>query len=55
MKENKVALVTGGTTGIGKAIAQELAKSGFNIAINYRTETEEMQELKKEIEEKIKK
>ena len=50
MKENKVALVTGGTTGIGKAIAQELAKSGFNIAINYRTETEEMQELKKEIE-----
>lgn len=50
MKENEVALVTGGTTGIGKAIAQELAKSGFNIAINYRTETEEMQELKKEIE-----
>ena len=50
MKEHKVALVTGGTTGIGKAIAQELAKSGFNIAINYRTETEEMQELKKEIE-----
>ena len=50
MKENKVALVTGGTTGIGKAIAQEIAKSGFNIAINYRTETEEMQELKKEIE-----
>lgn len=50
MKENKVALVTGGTTGIGKTIAQELAKSGFNIAINYRTETEEMQELKKEIE-----
>ena len=50
MEEKKVALVTGGTTGIGKAIAQELAKSGFNIAINYRTETEEMQELKKEIE-----
>ena len=50
MEENKVALITGGTTGIGKAIAQELAKSGFNIAINYRTETEEMQELKKEIE-----
>lgn len=50
MGENKVALITGGTTGIGKAIAQELAKSGFNIAINYRTETEEMQELKKEIE-----
>ena len=50
MKENKVALVTGGTTGIGKAIAIKFAKNGFNIAINYRTETEEMQELKKEIE-----
>lgn len=51
MEENKVALVTGGTRGIGKAIAMELAKCGFNIAVNYRTETDEMEELKKEIEE----
>lgn len=50
MEENKVVLVTGGTTGIGKEIAIELAKAGYNVAINYRTEIEEMTELKKEIE-----
>ena len=32
---NKVALVTGGTTGIGKEIALTLAQDGFDIAVNY--------------------
>ncbi len=50
MEEKKVVLVTGGTTGIGKEVAIELAKAGYNVAINYRTEIEEMTELKKEIE-----
>lgn len=31
----KVALVTGGTTGIGKEIALTLAQDGFDIVINY--------------------
>lgn len=51
MEENKVAVVTGGTTGIGKEIALELSKNGYNIAINYRSETADMEDLKKEIEQ----
>ncbi len=31
---NKTALITGGTRGIGLGIARELAKAGFNLAIN---------------------
>lgn len=45
------ALITGATRGIGKAIAIKLSKEGFNIAINYRKENEELNSLKKEIEE----
>lgn len=49
---NKVALITGATRGIGKQIALTLAQEGYNIAINYRKENEDLTELKKEIEEK---
>ena len=48
---SKVAFITGATRGIGKAIALELAKEGYNIALNYRTENEALENLKKEISE----
>lgn len=38
--KNKVAIVTGGSRGIGAAIAMELAKEGVNIVINYQSRKE---------------
>ncbi|MGB7435742.1 MAG: SDR family oxidoreductase [Candidatus Acidiferrum sp.] len=35
--ENRVALITGGTRGIGKGIAMELARRGAKIALAYRS------------------
>ena len=48
---NKIAFITGGTRGIGKQIAITLAKNGYDIAVNYRTENEALINTKKEIEE----
>ena len=48
---SKVAFITGGTRGIGKQIAIKLAKNGFDIALNYRKENDELKNTKNEIEE----
>lgn len=45
----KTALVTGGTRGIGKEIALELAKLNMNIAINYNSNEEKAKEVVEEI------
>ena len=50
MSENKVALITGATRGIGREIALELAENGMDIAVNYRSEKDIPEDLKGEIE-----
>ena len=42
--------MTGGTRGIGKAIALELARRGANVAFNYARSADEAERLKAEIE-----
>ncbi len=46
---SNVAIVTGGTRGIGRQIAVTLAKQGYDIAINYRNENDDLESIKEEI------
>ena len=47
---NKVVFITGATRGIGKQIAITFAENGYDIALNYRTQNEELEKVKQEIE-----
>lgn len=47
--KNKVAIVTGGNTGIGQAIVLELAKQGANIVIDYVAHPEATEALEREV------
>ncbi|MBR3002677.1 MAG: 3-oxoacyl-[Clostridia bacterium] len=44
-----VAFITGATRGIGKQIAISLAQNGFDIALNYRTENDDLKSVQEEI------
>ena len=57
VKNNKVALVTGGTGGMGTAICERLYRDGFTVVANYRDFTKAMkwrEEAKKWREEVLK-
>lgn len=50
--EGKTALVTGGSRGIGRAIALTLADYGADVAITYASSVDAANDVKKEIEDK---
>ena len=52
MEERKVVLVTGGSRGIGRAIALKYAANGYNVVINYVSSKTDVAELEKEFNTK---
>ncbi|MGB3608296.1 MAG: SDR family oxidoreductase [Psychroserpens sp.] len=49
--KNKVALITGGDSGIGRSVAVHFAREGANVAIVYLSETKDANTTKKLVED----
>ena len=49
--QGQTAIVTGASRGIGRAIALELAASGANVVVNYRTGREQAEAVVRQIVE----
>ncbi len=47
----KTVLITGGSRGIGKCIAENLANEGFNVVLNYNKSEKEAKQIKKDLQE----
>ncbi len=48
---SRVALVTGASRGLGRAIALQLARSGHHVAVNYASSADKAEEVVAEIED----
>lgn len=47
----KTVLITGGSRGIGKCIAENLAKDGYNVVLNYNKSEKQAKQIQKELQE----
>ncbi|WP_116789881.1 SDR family NAD(P)-dependent oxidoreductase [Flavobacterium psychrotrophum] len=50
MRQSKIALVTGGSRGLGKNMALAIAKKGLDVVLTYNSQKSEADEVVKEIE-----
>ncbi len=50
-EQNKTAIITGGSRGIGKACAFALARDGYDVVITYNSKKEEAMQIVSELEE----
>jgi 3-oxoacyl-[acyl-carrier protein] reductase len=49
LQASRVAIVTGGSGGIGKAICLRLAQDGYDVVVNYRGQSDRAQEIAEEV------
>ena len=49
---NKTAVITGASRGIGRAIAETFAANGYNVVINYNNSQAEAQSIKEQLDKK---
>lgn len=51
MEQNKIALVTGGSRGLGKDMVLNLAKKGINVILTYNSKADEAQAVVEQVEQ----
>ena len=49
----KIALVTGSSRGIGRAVARELARQGWRVCVNYRVRQDCAESLAAELRRRV--